>query len=63
MTYGSLPAVGRIFYGVTPVLIAIIAQALWGLGRAAMKYYGPGGPGARPLLLAGEDPAHVELGR
>ena len=34
-----------------------------GLGRAAMKYYGPGGAGARPLLLAPEDPAHVELNR
>lgn len=33
------------------------------LGRAAVKYYGPGGPGARPLLLAGEDPSHVELRR
>jgi hypothetical protein len=33
-----------------------------GLGRAAMKYYGPGGPGAKPLLLAGKDPTHVELG-
>jgi len=37
VTYGSLPAVGRFFYGVTPVLIAIIAQALWGLGRVAIK--------------------------
>ena len=33
------------------------------LGRAALKYYGPGGPGARPRLLAPKDPAHVELGR
>ena len=32
-----------------------------GLGRAAMRYYGPGGPGARPRLLAAEDPAHVEI--
>lgn len=32
-----------------------------GLGRAAMKYYGPGGPGARPLLLTRENPSHVEL--
>ena len=32
------------------------------LGRAAMRYYGPGGPGARPLLLAPEDSAHVEIG-
>ena len=37
--------------------------AVTGLGRAAMKYYGPGGPGARPLLLAPEDPSHVEHGR
>ena len=36
--------------------------AVTGLGRAAMRYYGPGGPGARPLLLAPEDSSHVELG-
>jgi hypothetical protein len=36
--------------------------AVTGLGRAAMKYYGPGGPGARPLLLAPEDSTHIELG-
>ncbi|GAC1644574.1 MAG: hypothetical protein NVS9B11_15020 [Candidatus Dormibacteraceae bacterium] len=33
-----------------------------GLGRAAMKYYGPGGPGAKPLQLAAHKPTHVELG-
>src|SRR5439155_20174462 len=33
--------------------------AVTGLGRAAMKFYGPGGPGARPLLLAPEDSSHV----
>jgi hypothetical protein len=37
--------------------------AVSGLGRAAMRYYGPGGPGARPLLLAPEDSSHIELGR
>ena len=37
--------------------------AVTGLGRAAMRYYGPGGPGARPLLLASENPPNVELGR
>lgn len=37
--------------------------AVTGLGRAAMRYYGPGGPGARPLLLASENPSNVELGR
>jgi hypothetical protein len=34
--------------------------AVTALGKAAVRYYGPGGPGARPLLLAPEDPAHVE---
>jgi hypothetical protein len=34
--------------------------AVTGLGRAAMRYYGPGGPGARPLLLAAEDSSHVK---
>jgi hypothetical protein len=36
--------------------------AVTGLGRAAIKYYGPGGPGAKPLLLAPENAPHVELG-
>src|ERR1019366_1187322 len=35
--------------------------AVTGLGHVAMKYYGPGGAGARPLLLAPENPSHVEL--
>lgn len=37
VTYGALPAAGRVFYGVTPVLIAVIVQALWGLGRTALR--------------------------
>ena len=32
------------------------------LGRAAMRYYGPGGPAARAPRLALEDGSHVELG-
>ena len=35
--YGSLPAVQWVLYGVNPIVIAIIADALWSLGRAAMK--------------------------
>jgi hypothetical protein len=37
--------------------------AVTGLGHAAIKYYGPGGAGARPLLLAPENPPYVELNR
>jgi chromate transporter len=35
--YGSLPQTDAILYGVKPVVIAIILQALWVLGRAALK--------------------------
>jgi hypothetical protein len=35
--------------------------AVTGLGRAAVRYYGPGGPGAKPLLVAPEDAPNVEL--
>ena len=35
--YGSLPQVTGIRYGVKPVIIAVVLQALWSLGRAAIK--------------------------
>jgi chromate transporter len=35
--YGKLPAVSALLYGVKPVVIAIILQALWKLGRTAVK--------------------------
>ena len=59
----------RLAARVIPLAIGVAAGAgfdwvaVTGLGRAAMRYYGPGGPGARPLLLAPEDSSHVELGR
>jgi chromate transporter len=35
--YGSLPEVTGVLYGVKPVVIAIVLQALWSLGSAAIK--------------------------
>jgi chromate transporter len=35
--FGKLPEVPAILYGVKPVVIAVILQALWGLGRTAIK--------------------------
>jgi len=35
--FGQLPQAASILYGVKPVVLAIICQALWGLGRAAIK--------------------------
>lgn len=37
VNFGSTPQVGALLYGVKPVIIAIIAQALWNLGRRAVK--------------------------
>lgn len=35
--YGKLPQVLAVLYGVKPVIIAIVLQALWHLGRTAVK--------------------------
>jgi chromate transporter len=35
--YSSLPQVEALLYGIKPVVIAIIAQALWSLGHQALK--------------------------
>jgi chromate transporter len=40
--FGRLPETAGILYGVKPVVIAIVAQALWRLGRAALKTWGLG---------------------
>lgn len=37
VTYGSLPQVGWVLYGVKPIVIAIVLQALWDLGRKGIK--------------------------
>lgn len=59
---------GKVAARVIPIGAGVLLGATFdwlavsGLGRAAMSYYGPGGPGARPLLVAPEDGSHVELG-
>jgi chromate transporter len=35
--YGTTPEAGWVLYGIKPVIIAIVVQALWGLGRAALR--------------------------
>lgn len=35
--YGTLPEAAGLLYGIKPVVIAIVAQALWTLGRVAVK--------------------------
>ena len=68
LTRVAASTTARVAARIIPLAVGVAAGAgfdwltVTGLGRAAMRYYGPGGPGARPLLLAPEDPAHVELG-
>jgi len=35
--YGSTPAAAWLLYGVKPVIIAVVVQAVWGLGKTAVK--------------------------
>ncbi len=37
VTYGGLPQIDWLFYGIQPVVVAIIAQAIWNLGRTVFK--------------------------
>jgi chromate transporter len=62
--YGSLPQVAGLLYGVKPVIIAIILQALWNLGRSAVKtkYLAIVGFGALALSILGINPLFVILG-
>ena len=43
--FGSLPAIEGILSGVKPVVIAIVAQAIWNLGRGVLS--------SRPAILVG----------
>ena len=36
VAYGTLPAIDGVLYGVKPVVIAVVVQALWRLGRTAI---------------------------
>ena len=59
--YGTMPAVAGLLYGVKPVVIAVVLQALWKLGRSAIKStwlvaiglvtLGMAALGASPLLV------------
>ena len=52
MRFGHLPQAAGVFYGVKPVIIAVVAQALWMLGRTALKTRLLMAVGAAATLLA-----------
>jgi chromate transporter len=49
--YGSTPSGQHLLYGITPVVIAIVAQALWGLLKTAIKGPLTAAVGAGALIL------------
>ena len=50
--FGSLPEADWLLYGVKPVIIAIVVQAIWGLGTKAVKGPLTGAVGAAVIALS-----------
>jgi chromate transporter len=51
--FGALPQVAGILYGIKPAVIAIILQALWSLGRTAVKSWWLAAIGLIAIVLNG----------
>jgi chromate transporter len=51
VAYGATPAATWLLYGIKPVIIAVVVQALWGLGRSAVKSWLLGLVGLATLSL------------
>ncbi len=56
--FGTLPAAGGLLHGIEPVVVAVIAQALWTFGRTALKSWllAVVGAAALALHLSGTNP-------
>lgn len=69
LTRVAASGAGKVAARVVPLGVGVAVGAgfdwfaVTGLGRVAIRYYGPGGPGAKPLLLARENASDVEVGR
>jgi chromate transporter len=61
--FGKLPEAEGLLYGIKPVIIAVVAQALWNLGRTAVKtrLLAAVGVGAAALSYLGINPLLVLL--
>ncbi|HEV8616254.1 MAG TPA: chromate efflux transporter [Methylomirabilota bacterium] len=50
--FGARPEITWLLYGIKPVIIAVVVQAVWGLARTAVKGAGLAAVGAAVLVLA-----------
>ncbi len=63
LKFGKMPEMQGLLYGIKPVIIAVVVQALWNLGRTAVKtkMLAIVGVGAAALSYLGVDPLLVLL--
>jgi chromate transporter len=61
--FGKLPPAEGMLYGIKPIIIAVVVQAMWNLGRAALKTWllAIVGVGAVALVYFGFNPVWVLL--
>ena len=61
--YGKLPEAEGLLYGIKPIMIAVVAEAVWNLGRTALRTWllGIAGVGAAALAWRGINPVLVLL--
>lgn len=50
--FGTVPQVAGLLFGIKPVVVALIAQAVWNLGRTALKSWGLAGLATAVVALA-----------
>ena len=64
MKYGAMPQVAGLLFGIKPVVVALIAQAIWNLGRTALKsvWLGALAIAAIGLAMWGASPLIVLIG-
>lgn len=64
MKYGAMPQVVGLLFGIKPVVVALIAQAIWNLGRTALKsvWMGAVAIAAIGLAMWGASPLIVLIG-
>lgn len=62
--YGTMPQVAGLLFGIKPVVVALIAQAIWNLGRTALKsvWLGALAVAAIGLAVWGASPLIVLIG-
>ena len=64
MKYGTVPQVAGLLFGIKPVVVALISQAIWNLGRTALKTVWLSGLAVAAIALAawGVSPLLVLMG-